>query len=56
MHEEEAIDIFVMPRPVGEGRYKMMGGVRPSVACLDVTRERKGLGCSNWQDESSSHD
>jgi len=34
--------------PVKEGHYKMSGGVRLSVrlfaACLDLTRERKGLG------------
>jgi len=36
-------------------RYKMMTGVCPSVCrCLDLTRERKGLGTQNWQDESQS--
>jgi len=45
--------LFIMPLTyVGTGRYKMMAGVclsvRPSVclsvACLNLTRERKGLG------------
>jgi len=38
----------MLPISVGTGHYKMIGGVRLSVclpvACLDLTRERKGLG------------
>ena len=40
-----------MPPPVGKGHYKMGGGVclsvRPYVTCLNINRERKGLGSPN---------
>jgi len=39
--------MFYVPAPVGEGHYKLPSvvclSVRLSVACLDITRERKGL-------------
>jgi len=42
---------FLCPRPIGEGHYKMNGGiclsVRPSVACLNLIQERKCLGSPN---------
>jgi len=44
-----AVSLVVMsPTSVGRGHYKMMTGVCPSVclsvACFDLTRERKALG------------
>jgi len=43
---QERLDqkIIIMPDLRREGHYEMMGGVCLSLACLDLTRGRKGLG------------
>ena len=51
---------YYVPDVHRERHYEMTAGVclsvRLSVACLDLTRKRKGLESPKWQDGNQSHE